>query len=283
MFPFVNTKNPSEVESAVRAIYLSLYPTADGSDVSKWFAWAMSSFEGKVPGRLPLDMKYHDVEHTLMVALCMARLLEGRHLERVEPALSQSMFRLAMVAVLFHDTGYLKRTDDLAGTGAKYTLIHVERSAEFAGQFLSGKGFLPGDIAAIQSMIHCTGVNMELAVIPFSDDLVRMLGFALGTADLIGQMADARYLEKLEALFLEFEECRAFYQGKVPGRLIFASAGDLLQKTPWFWAKYVRPRIETDFGGLFQFLARPGRSGRNEYLERIEANIAKLRRQLAPA
>ena len=283
MFPFVTTKNPSEVESSVRAIYLSIYPRADGSEVSKWFSWAMSCFEGKTAGYLPIDMKYHDVEHTLMVALCMARLLEGRHLERAEPHLSQHQFRCAMVAVLFHDTGYLKKNDDLAGTGAKYTLIHVERSAEFAGQFLTGKGFSSSDIASIQSMIHCTGVNMELEVIPFQDDFVRMLGYALGTADLVGQMADARYLEKLRGLFFEFEECRQFYDGKVPARLVFASVDDLLQKTPWFWMKYVRPRIEKDFGNLYTFLARPDRNGRNEYIERIEANIAALKKQLAPA
>ena len=283
MFPFVETKNPSQVESAVRSIYFSLYPKADPSDVPKWFSWAMNCFEGKHPGYLPIDMKYHDVEHTLLVALCLARLLEGRQLNRTEPPLTQHQFKLALLAVLFHDTGYLKRTDDQDGTGAKYTLIHVDRSAEFAAQFLAGKGFIPKEIMAIQNMIHCTGVSMDLEVIPFHDDLEQILGFALGTADLVGQMADPNYLQKLPVLYLEFEECRQFYNGEVPARLVFASVDDLVQKTPWFWEKYVRPKIHKDFLGLFSFLARPDQAGRNEYIERIEANIAKLRQQLAPA
>ena len=61
----------------------------------------------------------------------------------------------------------------------------------------------------------------------------------------------------------------------------FASAQDLMQKTPLFWEKYVQQKIDHDFLGVFRFLNVPYPDGPNSYLERIDANIARLRRQLA--
>ena len=93
----------------------------------------------------------------------------GRHLAGVQPRLTQQMFQLGLVAILLHDTGYLKKRDDTEGTGAKYTVIHVHRSAEFAAHLLQEKGFSATDIQAVQNMILCTGVNAALSVIPLSE------------------------------------------------------------------------------------------------------------------
>jgi hypothetical protein len=54
----------------------------------------------------------------------------------------------------------------------------------------------------------------------------------------------------------------------------------LRAKTPKFWEGYVRPKLERDFGGLYRFLNDPYPSGPNYYLDRVEANIARLRREL---
>src|SRR5262249_62118285 len=137
----------------------------------------------------PVDALYHDFEHTLQGTLCMARLLRGRHHAGAQPRLTERMFRLGVLAILLHDTGYLKKREDTEGTGAKYTVTHVERSAEFADQLLADKGFVPTDIKAVQNMIHCTGVDATLSVIPFQSELEKVVGYALGTADLLGQMA----------------------------------------------------------------------------------------------
>jgi hypothetical protein len=124
-------------------------------------------------------------------------------------------------------------------------------------------------------MIRCTGVNTDLASIPFHDDLERQVGFALGTADLLGQMAAPDYIEKLQTLYQEFEEANRY--GGEKSTEMFASADELRRKTPEFWEKYVLPKIENDFRGLYRFLAVA--SGRNPYIERIEANISRLRRE----
>ena len=63
----------------------------------------------------------------------------------------------------------------------------------------------------------------------------------------------------------------------------FSSAADLLRKTPDFWRKYVFPKINNEFWGLYRFLNQPYPSGPNDYLQRIEASIARVQQQLAAA
>ena len=129
----------------------------------------------------------------------------------------------------------------------------------------------------MQDMIHCTGVNTDLAAIPFRSEAERILGYALGTADLLGQMAARDYVEKLPALHIEFAEAAHSAAGLPPG-FIYASARDLMRDTPKFWARYVRPTIENRYGGLYAFLNDPYPDGPNAYVQRIEANIARLQR-----
>jgi hypothetical protein len=267
----------------VQASYLAMYPYADRLFVPKAFSWAIDCFTGNYLNYQPIDARYHDLEHTLQVTLCMIRLLHGRHLAGAEPILTQRMFKLGLLSILLHDTGYLKEKGDTEGTGAKYTLIHVTRSADFAAVLLGEKGFGSKDILAVQNMIRCTGVNVSLNTIPFQSDLERTVGFALGTGDLLGQMAADDYVEKLPVLYQEFAESERFNAGKVNARAMFSSALDLMQKTPSFWTNYVLPRINKDFHGLYLFLNQPYPEGENFYLQRIEANLERLQRQLSPA
>src|SRR5256885_6699199 len=135
-----------------------------------------------------VDHHYHVSDHPLQGTFCWARLLQCRHFAAAEPPLTQRMFELGLLAILLHDTGYLKRREDTEGTGAKYTVTHVERSARFAAQLLAEKGFTPVEIKAVENMIRCTGVDAKLSTIPFQSEIERIVGFALGTVDLLAQM-----------------------------------------------------------------------------------------------
>lgn len=281
MYPPVVTKDPTAVEVEVQSAYLGMFPKGDAMFVPRVFGWAIECFTGGYRDYQPVDARYHDFEHTLQGALCMARLLHGRHLAKAHPQLTQRMFHLGVIAILMHDTGYLKKRDDKDGTGAKYTVTHVERSAEFAAGLLKEKGFPPEDIQAVQNMIHCTGVDAALSVIPFQNDMEKIVGYALGTADLLGQMAAEDYVEKLPVLYAEFAEAARFSKDKPHLVAMFSSAEDLMQKTPTFWEKYVQPKLNRDFGGLYRFLNSPYPQGANDYLQRIEANMKKLRERLA--
>ena len=56
-----------------------------------------------------------------------------------------------------------------------------------------------------------------------------------------------------------------------------------MKQTPEFWTKNVQRKLNREFAGLYQFLNDPYPDGPNEYLNRIEANMARLRRHLAAA
>ena len=95
-------------------------------------------------------------------------------------------------------------------------------------------------------------------------------------------MAAADYVEKLPVLYLEFEESARFNGSKGGRATSFASAEGLMRNTAQFWERYVLPKINDDFEALYRYLNEPWPDGPNFYLQRVEANIARLR-QMFPA
>ena len=283
MFPTVDTKDAKSVQEEVHSLYQSMFPNGDLAFISKAFSWTFDCFRGRYANYLPIDARYHDLEHTLQGTLCFARLLEGYQHTKADPRLSEKMVQLGLLAILLHDTGYLKTRDDIEGTGAKYTLVHVNRSCEFAARLLTEKGFSEKDIRAVQNMIRCTGVNVDLTKIPFGSLEERVLGYSLGTADLLGQMAAEDYIDKLGILFSEFEESARFNAGKFTGAGAFASVDDLRSKTPMCWERYVVPKIKGDIMGLYRYLGRPAAQEDIYYIARIRSNLDRLQRELQTA
>jgi len=281
MLPPVDTKDSAAVEQEVQAAYLAMFTEGDSSFVGQAFQWTCDAFAGGYRDYVPIDALYHDLEHTLQGTLCMARLLRSRHEANGRPDITRRMFELGVLAILLHDTGYLKKQGDAKGTGAKYTLTHVARSVQFAEELLAEKGFSIADIRSVQNMIRCTGVHVDLTRIPFQGEVEKVIGYALGTADLLGQMSAEDYIDKLDILYAEFEESAKYYEGKMVGTLDFAGAEDLTRRTPSFWTGYVLPKLDRDFWGIYKFLNRPYPAGPNEYVRRINANIQRLRERLA--
>jgi hypothetical protein len=283
MCPPVVTKDPTAVEVEVQAAYLAIFPDGDRRFIPRAFSWIIECFSGRYNDYQAVDAPYHDLEHTLQGTLCMARLLRGRHLAAAPPRLTQQMWQLGLLAMLLHDTGYLKKRGDTQGTGAKYTVTHVDRSATFAAELLRDKGLSSSEIKAVQNMIHCTGVDTKLSVIPFQNEMEKIAGFALGTADLLGQMAARDYVDKLPALFAEFAEAARYSKDKAGFVASYSSVEELMMRTPEFWTKFVQSKLDRDFGGLHRFLNDPYPDGPNSYFERIEANMQQLRRRLKTA
>lgn len=275
MFRPVDTRDPREVQEQVQGCYLEVFPR-DREFVPRAFQWVVDCFEGKSDGYQAIDAGYHDLEHTLQGTLCLSRLLAGRHRAGARPVLSARAHELCLLAILFHDTGYLKRREDGEGTGAKYTPVHVARSASFARAFLAQKGYAEAEIAAVQNMIRCTGVNARLGSIPFQSEEEKIAGFALGTADLLGQMAAPDYVDKLPKLYAEFAEASRFHPDWASTLGSFGSAEELIRNTPRFWSEYVWPRLNDDFQKLYGFLNEPYPHGANFYVAAVEQNLARL-------
>ena len=277
MFPIADTRSPAAVQAAVTSIHGEMFSKGERDFVAKFFGWAVDAFQGGYRDYQPIDARYHDLEHTLQGTLCYAQILRGRQRAGATPAVPQRMFELGLLAILLHDTGYLKVRGDNEGTGAKYTLIHVSRSANFAQQILAEKGFTTEDAGIVTRMIRCTGVNVKIEAIPFQGEVERTVSFCIGTADLLGQMAATDYVDKLPILFAEFAES-ARYSGT---KTMFESAEQLQKMTPMFWEKYVQPKLEKDFQGVFRFLNEPYPDGPSDYLTHIAANIERTRRMFA--
>jgi hypothetical protein len=280
MIPTISTKDPTVVERHVQAAYLAIFPGGDLLFVPHMFGLAIDCFTGHYADYQAVDARYHDFEHTLQGTLCMARLLHARHRADAQPLLAEPLFQLGIIGILLHDTGYLKQHEDTAGTGAKYTTTHVDRSAQFAARLLDEKGFSSMDITAVQSMIRCTGVDAKLSEIPFSGPEERIVGHALATADLLGQMAADDYVEKLPILYTEYVEA-ARYDGREAEFIArCGGAEDLVRDTPKFWSEFVLPKLDRDLSGLYRFLNEPYPDGPNEYVSKIEANMERIRQQL---
>ena len=280
MFPPVDTKNASAVAAFVRTKFAQMYPSASLVWLETIFRDMEALFLGRHPDYAASDIRYHDFEHTLQATVCIALLLEGRHLAAVEPRLTPRQFELALSAVLLHDSGYLKLRSDTAGTGAKYTFCHVLRSCSFTASYLPTLGANDYEIDAVLGAINCTGPTKDISRLRFREPFERVIGCALATADYLGQMAAADYPDELEILFHEFKESDDYIH-LPPSRRAFKSVDELIERTPLFWKKLVQPKLESDFQAVYRFLARPYPHGPNPYVLAVEKNIAKIKRRIA--
>ena len=232
-------------------------------------------FSGKKTGFLKCDTAYHDFSHTLEVIFVFLRIIGGWNQKEKMSRIPAEFFNMGIIAALLHDTGYLKTEDDPDGTGGKYTFIHIQRGIDFARNYLSIKGFREDQIENVKNMLICTGLRIDYETFPFHSREERIIGYALGTADLIAQMASDSYPEKLPLLYREFEEAY-LYEGieklKKTGALLYESAGDLIKKTPYFYEVIVKERLKK-MGSMYEYLTN---HSRNHYIEAIEENIKKI-------
>jgi hypothetical protein len=245
----------------------------DFTVLARVFADLVKLFQGNYPGYRQCNTPYHDLKHTTDCLLAMARLLHGASCSgQLLPARDVV---LGLTAALFHDTGYIQTAEDLEGTGAKYTSVHVARSEAFMAKYFYQAGFFPRDLDYCRCCVRCTDLEVKITEIPFESAKAREVGQMLGTADLLGQMADRTYLAKLPFLYQEFQEAH------VPG---FDSELDLLQKTPAFW-DYIQSRLESDLGNVQRYLRDHFLAwfGLNRDLnrERIATNLRQLQFILA--
>jgi len=280
MLPPVDTKNASAVAAAVQKIFAANFPSESQQMIERLFADVEMMFAGRYLDYQPVDLGYHDLEHTLQATLCYARLFDGRHRAGVDPVLTSRYFELGLAAALLHDTGYLKLHSDRTGSCAKYTHIHVLRSCAFAASYLPSVGFSLHEIETITGTIRCTGPVSKLAWLYFNTITDQLLGCMLVTADYLGQMAAADYPEELEMLFREFHESDEYFHVPDEDRS-FRTAEELITHTPEFWAKFVRSKLDKEFEGVYRFLASPYPDGPNPYVEAIERNIALVQAEIA--
>ncbi|WP_051361952.1 hypothetical protein [Solimonas soli] len=273
----VRISHPQDVCAAVTALLRQRFPDAELKPVRQGFAAFARLYAGTLPGYLGCDTWYHDAQHSLDCTLATARLIDGH--ERSVPAARRLGARRAVLGVLialFHDAGYIRRSGDRARNGAEYTLTHVRRSGEFLGELLPRLGY--GDeVAKARQIVHFTGYEIALDRIQVRNAKDRMLGFLIGTADVLAQTADRCYLEKCrDFLFREFAIC-GLAGARQPGGVepIYRSAEDLLEKTAEFNRRLWEERLDGYFGGVHRYMAAHF-GGHDPYGAAIAAHLARI-------
>jgi hypothetical protein len=281
----VQVSSPQAVLDAVEALYRPTWPELKFAPLARAFDHFERLFAGEVSGYFGVDTVYHDRQHTLDITLALARLIVGH--ERTQPEAARLGSERAIVGLiigLFHDVGYLRRTDDTESrNGAEFTRTHVSRGARFLQEYLPVLGF-GAWVPVATEIIHFTGYEVPFpqleAKVPDRRDV--MLGHLLGTADMIAQIADRCYLEKCrDRLYAEFVLGGvALPVAKNGGRQVkYASGLDLLRQTPEFVAEVRTKRLDGEFHSAYRFLEALY-AGRNPYMEAIDRNMEYLRQIL---
>ena len=270
--------DPADVRGLVRERFRHMFGVQDDAFIDEYMQATEDLFDGRLPAYQPMDTAYHDIRHTLQATLCLAELLSNRHYEKAKPQISVHDFKRTLLAVLFHDIGYLKKREDTEGTGAKYTNVHEKRSCKVAREYLQSRGWPEDDIVFVQNLISATGPLADLTEIPFRTEIERAMGQAVCSADYVGQMSDPLYPDKLAVLFEEFEECFR-YQGMPRGEWPFTSYEALLRGTPDFWSRFVHYKMNVECARAWEYLEHPV-IGENPYLDAIEHNMAIIRRRI---
>lgn len=263
-----NIRDTGEVEAQVGDVVRAFAPDHDLTRVGGGFSLLDRAFNGDLPGYQKLKTLYHNRSHTNEVVLCTARMLHGLHL--AGQGLDGNHIDAALIGALMHDVGYLMKNEEASGTGAQFTDSHVLRGVEFTRTHLAD--LPPVVLESTAKVILLTDHRKHPDSVKFDNPQQRRAAYATATADLIGQMANREYLERLLLLYFEFEEAR---MGD------FVDIHDLLERTTFFY-RATKDRLDQDLNGLATHLMRhfSQQQGvdRNFYTESIDRNLDYLER-----
>lgn len=198
------------------------------------------------------DALYHDVSHTIMVTLVGQSIIRGKHLR--DGGVAPKDWLHYLMALLFHDIGYVRgvcsaddgklfatgignETVELPGGGTDVALTpyHVDRSKLFIRERFGGTLFIDINAEVVASYIEMTRFPMP------DDDFYKDTsgyGGLVRAADFIGQLGAPNYLQKIPALFYEFEET-----GENAKRG-YRSPGDMRNSYAKFYWNVVSPYLQ---------------------------------------
>ncbi|UCH19478.1 MAG: hypothetical protein JSU83_12870 [Deltaproteobacteria bacterium] len=265
----VDMDNPQHVYDEVKTIVSMMFSEFDFKPVDRVFEDTLRLFRGKYPGYQECITGYHDLKHTTDAMLAAIRLIHGASIR--DETISQEGVTLTIISSLLHDTGYILTLEDDSRSGGKYTLVHIDRSIDFMENYLEKNNFSKEIFYDCRDVLRCTGFRTEISQIQFNSPETELFGKIMGTADLLGQMADRTYLEKLPFLYHEFKEA------KIES---YSSVMDVFEKTPDFYVE-TRKRFDEELGGVNRFAIDHFKNRWNIdsdlYADAIEKNIVYLK------
>jgi hypothetical protein len=265
----VDLSDHTQVFDEIRYVVRLILSSFDFKYVYQVYKDMEALFNGEYTGYRACNTKYHDISHTHEVLLSMLRLMHGAFISGIR--FSEKEINIALISALMHDTGYIQESSDQTGTGAKYTQIHIQRSINFMYRYFAGTPFFKDSLNDFKDILNCTGLTTKTKEVNFSSPNTALLGKMLGTADLLGQMSDRFYLEKLLFLYIEFQEA---------GIKVYNSELDLLDKTPGFY-EMTKKRFVDELGSVNNYAILHFRdrwhTNRDLYADAINNNLECLK------
>ncbi len=272
------------VSNEVCRIYSALFPQASTAHLAQAFIDFERIHAGKYDSYYAAETPYHDMQHALDVVLCMARILSGYNQAELESRkIAADLAEIGIIVALFCDVGYIRKHDDyFIEHGAVFTSTHVSRGAEFLGLYLHDLE-LDAQVELAKKLIHFTGYEVEIENIQSESHQHKILGYMIGSADLVAQLADCCYLEKCsERLYEEFvyaELVRPEYGGDSNKEYVFESKDHMMKMTTNFMKFSIDVRLEKTLGGVYHYLSTFF-DGDNPYLDFMHKNKTYLEKLL---
>lgn len=229
---FTTGKNESWFDEC-RIIVKDICDTIDLARLESIYSDIYDIFHGRYSGICESTAKYHDFHHTCAASLGATRLFHGLFIDGY--SIPCETVEQGIISALFHDIGWLPTAkEEIPATIDD----HEERSISFMTEYLIGKGFAVEYCDICANMIRCTNLAVDPGILRFSQESKRLGGYVVGTADLLSQMADRCYLERLPFLFEEHGYSSQFQ---------YNTPIELFQKTADFHSRTVMERLEVTF------------------------------------
>jgi len=237
-----------EINAFVQHLQQAYHRTYGGSkpDYADIIGWAGNMALENIANS---DALYHNTDHTILVTLVGQEILRGKHIR--EGGVTAEDWLHFAVSLLCHDIGYVKGvcqadhdgqyatgqstplvTLPAGATDAALTPYHVDRGKLFVKERFENHSLI--DVELVQQCIEPTRFP-----VPSAEDHAETASLPglVRAADLIGQLSDPRYLNKIPALFHEFDETG------VNEKLGYKHPGDLRRNYPKFYWSGVYPYL----------------------------------------
>jgi hypothetical protein len=264
----IDMNQPLCVLEEMQTLFHSIHPGADLNPIKTLFKDIVALFSGEYQGFKACTTGYHNLKHTTDTALALARLIHGAN--AIDTLFTEKEVTLGLMAALMHDVGYIQKSTENSGTGARLASIHIQRGIEFMTRYLEEKEFAEADIQLVEKAIACTDLERPVHSIRFNGRNAELVGKMLAASDLLAQTADRNYLEKLSLLFVEFKEA---------GINNYETEIDLLKDSLVFNRK-MNLRLENDLDGVNRFMKAHFKTrwdiDRDMYQESIDRSVRYL-------
>ena len=234
--------------------YRALYPSVPRSYLDQVVSVVYAAFQ-RIDS---CNALYHNVEHTAHVTLVGLEILKAKQL--AEGSVEANVWGDTVVALMCHDIGYAREL--CSGDSATQVVTGADGQVLTPGQGRSDAVLMPVHVNRGKFFVEEQLLSSKLADIAFINACIERTRFPVPDdpgyaqtadypglvrgADLIGQLSDPRYLQKLPAVFYEFEEI-GFNVA-----MGYRSPGDLLASYPAFFETRVEPYIDAAVGYLQQ-------------------------------